>query len=537
MRHILPTLPALVAFERPDRTGGGRSPADGSEDEPALPSEAEWDASMPSALDAFLAEGGDPDLPTNSVPEEAAAPVKAAPLEPAPPREPALARESAPPRHPAPPQEPARPHTPEASSRAVAGSFDPPPVAPRISATDAFSQRFPGWDDQPGSAVAGDLFAAPPGESRVRQAIDRVRHFGVAAFSAAMSGARRITTELKRSRARRAATRPSKIAVPGARAPAAARSRTLVIAAVAVIVVIAAALAWRASTSAPGGPSGTLTVTSRPAGATFLIDGREQGTTPATMSVSAGEHLLEIRSRGPTQIVSLNMADGGQISRYFDLPAGTAGARLQVNTTPSGAVVSIDGRRRGKSPLVVSDLNPGPHRVRAAIDTQSLERTVMMESGANGAVRLAFDNPNATPPPGHGFFAVTASIELRAFDNGKPVGMTRAVPWLLSAGHHELDFVNELLGVRERRAVDIREGRLQGLEIAVAPAVLSVTTSVPAEIAIDGAALGASPVVRHTVTAGQHDVIVRHPVLGERRLLVTVLPGGAVDVHVDLDRR
>jgi hypothetical protein len=65
---------------------------------------------------------------------------------------------------------------------------------------------------------------------------------------------------------------------------------------------------------------------------------------------------------------------------------------------------------------------------------------------------------------------------------------------------------------------------------------LSVTTSVAAEIAIDGAALGAAPVMRHTVTAGQHDLIVRHPVLGERRLLVTVLPGGAVDVHVDLNK-
>ena len=510
---MLLTLPAQVAFERPDRIGAGGDPADRSDpDEPLVPSEPAWDASLPSPLDSFLSEA-DEQASANSVPEETPAPAKVAPPEPASPR------------------------TTDTSSRAVTGSFDQPPVAPRDSATDAFSRRFPGWDEPPASAVSGDLFAGHTGESRLRQSADRLRRIGVAALGAAMSGARRATAELTRYRARRAARPRPKVVVADARAAVPARSRSLVIATVAVLVLLLAALAWRATTSAPGGPSGTLTVTSRPAGATFLIDGREQGATPATMSVSAGKHVLEIRSSGPTQIVSLNMADGGQISRYFDLPAGTAAARLQVNTTPPGAVVSVDGRRRGKSPLVVSDLNPGPHRVRAAIDNQSLERTVMMESGANGAVRLAFDNPNATPPPGHGFFAVTAPIELRAFENGNPVGMTRAVPWLLSAGHHELDFVNEFLGVRERRAVDIREGRLQGLEIAVAPAVLSVTTSARAEIAIDGAALGASPVVRHTVTAGQHDVIVRHPVLGERRLLVTVLPGGTVDVHLDLDRR
>jgi hypothetical protein len=305
---------------------------------------------------------------------------------------------------------------------------------------------------------------------------------------------------------------------------------------VGVVAALLAVWVWRGSTAAPAAGSGSLTLTSRPAGAVFLVDGQPQGTTPSTVSLSAGPHLLEIRSGGPTQLLNLHMLEGGQISRYFDLPVGTAPARLQVKTRPAGALVSVDGRLRGKSPLVVTDLNPGPHRVRASIDTQSLERTMMMESGANGAVTLTFDNPDATPPAGHGFLAVTVPIEVRAFENGKPVGMTRAMPWQLPAGHHELEIVNELLGVRERLPVDILEGRIHGLEIAIPPAALSVTTSVPAEIVIDGAALGAAPVVRHPVTAGQHDVIVRHPVLGERRLLVTVLPGAAVDVQVDLKK-
>ena len=513
MRRVLPTSPAQPAFERPDRIGAGGSPADRADpDEPRIPSEPEWDASLPSALDSFFAEGADGSLPASGIPDESPpSPLSSPPVE-------------------------ATPSAAEEPPRGVAGAFDQPPAEPRGSATDAFSQRFPGWDDQPSGAVAGDLFAAPPDESRLRKFLDGAKVIGGAAVANAMVAGRAITARLTRPTPRPAVNPRSGRTVADPRVPAAARSRSLVVAMATVLVVALAVVAWRAWTSAPGAPSGTLTVTSRPAGAVLLIDGREQGTTPATMGIGAGAHVLEIRSGGPTQIVSLNVADGGQISRYFDLPAGTAAARLQVNTTPPGAVVAIDGRRRGKSPLVVSDLNPGPHRVRAAIDGQSLERTVMMESGANGAVRLAFDNPNATPPPGHGFLAVTAPIELRGFENGKPVGMTRAVPWLLSAGHHELDFVNDLLGVRERRPVDIREGRIQGLEIAVAPAVLSVTTSVAAEIAIDGAALGTAPVLRHAVPAGQHDVIVRHPVLGERRLLVTVLPGGSVDVHVDLNK-
>src|SRR6476661_11024436 len=112
---MLPTLPAQVAFERPDRIGAGGDPADRSDpDEPLVPSEPAWDASLPSPLDSFLSEA-DERAPANSVPEEAPAPARVAPPEPASPR------------------------TTETSSRAVTGSFDQPPVAPRASATDAFS--------------------------------------------------------------------------------------------------------------------------------------------------------------------------------------------------------------------------------------------------------------------------------------------------------------------------------------------------------------------------------------------------------------
>src|SRR5436190_2545471 len=101
---MLPTLPAQVAFERPDRIGAGGDPADRSDpDEPLVPSEPAWDASLPSPLDSFLSEA-DERAPANSVPEDATGPAKVARPEPAPPR------------------------GAETSSRAVAESFDQPPA-------------------------------------------------------------------------------------------------------------------------------------------------------------------------------------------------------------------------------------------------------------------------------------------------------------------------------------------------------------------------------------------------------------------------
>src|SRR4051794_29291177 len=73
MRHRLSTFPAQVAFERPDRKGGGGTPANRPDpDEPLVPLEPEWDPSSPSALDSFFAEAVDPELPANTVPAEAA---------------------------------------------------------------------------------------------------------------------------------------------------------------------------------------------------------------------------------------------------------------------------------------------------------------------------------------------------------------------------------------------------------------------------------------------------------------------------------
>ena len=305
--------------------------------------------------------------------------------------------------------------------------------------------------------------------------------------------------------------------------------------AAAVTLVAALALAWRVWNGRHAGPTGSLTLTSRPAGATLLVDGQPRGKTPATFRLPAGPHVVEIHSDGPTRVLGFSLDKDAQISRYFELPAGTAPARLEVNTTPPQAVVTVDGRQRGRSPLVIEDLNPGVHRVRATLDSQSLERTVMMASAARGALNLIFDSADAPLPAGYGLLAVSIPIDVRAVESGTAVGTTQALPWQLKAGRHELDFFNDLLGVRVHESVDIADGLIQGLAIDIPPAVLSVTTAVGAEIFIDGEPRGTA-VVKQAVTAGQHDVVARHPVLGERRLLVTVLPGASTDLEVDFSR-
>jgi hypothetical protein len=55
-----------------------------------------------------------------------------------------------------------------------------------------------------------------------------------------------------------------------------------------------------------------------------------------------------------------------------------------------------------------------------------------------------------------------------------------------------------------------------------------------AEVLVDGTRVGETPIGGVTVPIGAHEVLFRHPELGERRLTVTVTTGDPVKVGVDL---
>jgi serine/threonine-protein kinase len=55
-----------------------------------------------------------------------------------------------------------------------------------------------------------------------------------------------------------------------------------------------------------------------------------------------------------------------------------------------------------------------------------------------------------------------------------------------------------------------------------------------AEVFVDNARVGETPIGNIAVPIGSHEVIFRHPELGERRLSVTVSVGEPMKVGVDL---
>ena len=102
----------------------------------------------------------------------------------------------------------------------------------------------------------------------------------------------------------------------------------------------------------------TVRITSQPEGATIVAGEAPVGTTPAVIELLEGKHDLSL-------VLDGHAAWDGDVSAVantvIDLPSvrlQPANARLQVNSIPRGANVTVDGRYRGQSPIEL-DLAPG----------------------------------------------------------------------------------------------------------------------------------------------------------------------------------
>jgi len=132
---------------------------------------------------------------------------------------------------------------------------------------------------------------------------------------------------------------------------------------------------------------GHLRVTTAPAGATVLVDGKPVGRTPIDGApVLAGEHTIELRlERYQPATRRVAVAEGASVKLAVTLSASPG--KLDVTTTPAGAAVLLDGKSVGTTPLSVDAVTIGKHVVRIEKGGHDpVERQV--EVGPGGAVVL-----------------------------------------------------------------------------------------------------------------------------------------------------
>jgi hypothetical protein len=330
------------------------------------------------------------------------------------------------------------------------------------------------------------------------------------------------------------------VAGRGAAGVVAALRRNWLVWALAAIVLVQAPVVvlWMMNGQLPFAAStGTVQLESTPPGAQVRMDGKPLGATPLSLSLEPGDRVLEVQHGEVTRQLALTVTAGSVIQQRIEFlgaaaPAAGAGA-LSVTTEPGRAPVSVDGVDRGMSPVVVPDLAAGDHTVNVRFATGTVTRTIRVESGATA--QLVATMPAAAGAVS-GWLTVSVPQTLQIFEQGRLLGRTDVSRLMLPAGEHQLEFVNDELGVQLRRAVRINPGANTPVQLELPTAPLSINAQPWASVWLDGQPVGDTPIGNLAPTVGQHEVLFRHPELGERRTTVNVTLKAPARVTVDLRR-
>jgi PEGA domain-containing protein len=281
---------------------------------------------------------------------------------------------------------------------------------------------------------------------------------------------------------------------------------------------------------------GTLSVQTNPAGATVVVDGQQRGMTPLDLQLKPGRHVVELVTDGDVRTIPVMITPGGQVSQFIEIPrAASALGELQIRTEPAGATVTVDGRVLGKSPLTAEGLTPGPHMVTVENDLGPVTQRVTIEAGTTASLVVPMTAPRNAPVSG--WIAVNAPVDVQLFENRRLLGSSQTDRIMVPVGRHELEVVNEALGYRSVKTVNVAPGQTANIRLDLPKAPMALNAVPWAEVWVDGERVGETPIGSVQVSIGPHEVVFRHPELGERRVVTTVTLAGPAKVSVDMRKK
>ena len=129
-----------------------------------------------------------------------------------------------------------------------------------------------------------------------------------------------------------------------------------------------------------------------------------------------------------------------------------------------------------------------------------------------------------------------APFSLKVLLGEKVLGDTEDGPIVAPAGTHQVELINPAFGYTNRRAVTFRAGEMTTIDVTIPPGRLSVNAQPWAEVSVDGKSFGETPLANLSVPVGEHEVVFRHPELGERRQTIIVRADRPTRVSASFDR-
>ena len=272
-----------------------------------------------------------------------------------------------------------------------------------------------------------------------------------------------------------------------------------------------------------------ITVTTETEGASVYVDGKlQEGTTPVTLSLTRpeGSSALLVVEQGcyaAEEQIAFDSSD--PLERAVELKPKVR--RVALDSEPSEADVSVNGRNVGKTPLDLEIECGGEYTVVvSAYAHRSETRTLDYESAGESSDMMV-----ALPVADPGTVTFRGAYPVNVFSGQRRL-RSNVSEIQLPPGRHRLTLVSRRHFLMREYTVDVREGQSEAIDLPQL-GVLSVFSRPAANcvIEIDGFRLTLEeiPLRQRPVASGSHQIKFTWGDI-TRSGVVEVPPGGAINV-------
>jgi hypothetical protein len=133
--------------------------------------------------------------------------------------------------------------------------------------------------------------------------------------------------------------------------------------------------------------------------------------------------------------------------------------------------------------------------------------------------------------------SVSTPFEVQLFEEGRLLGSSQTDRIMVTSGRHDLEIVNDALGYRSTQTLQVPAGKTATITVTVPTGVIALNAVPWAEVWIDGEKIGETPIGNLSIAIGAHDVVFRHPELGEQHHTAMVTLKNPTRLSVDLRKK
>ena len=126
---------------------------------------------------------------------------------------------------------------------------------------------------------------------------------------------------------------------------------------------------------------------------------------------------------------------------------------------------------------------------------------------------------------------------MQLYENKRLLGSSDMERLMVTAGKHEIEIVSEVLGYRATRTVQVPPGKVASIKLEMPKGTIALNAIPWAEVWIDGEKVGDTPIGNLPVAIGPHEIVFRHPDLGEQKHAATVTLNATARLSVDLRKK